>query len=218
VRQCLHGGAHRLLPLVALARANSPNADAEPDDCGRRYQCNRQRRDDSPGKGHERREGNDPRKERHQGQQDDSRSAREEEDLPLHIYAAHRFARLASCTSGTLRFTRPLPGNVLQLCVMSAKRPKPERVGIRELRQNLSVYVKRVRQEGRAYEVTERGEPVARLTPLEGRPISIIERMIAEGRITPATRRFEDLPPPLPMLEGKSLSQILQEMRDEDPR
>jgi prevent-host-death family protein len=101
---------------------------------------------------------------------------------------------------------------------MSAKRPKPERVGIRELRQNLSVYVKRVRQEGRAYEVTERGEPVARLTPLEGRPISIIERMIAEGRITPATRRFEDLPPPLPMLEGKSLSQILQEMRDEDPR
>lgn len=100
---------------------------------------------------------------------------------------------------------------------MSARKPKPERVGIRELRQNLSVYVKRVREEGRAYEVTERGEPVARLTPLEDRPMSTLDRMIAEGRATPATRRWEDLPPPLPPLKGKPLSQILQEMRDEEP-
>lgn len=106
---------------------------------------------------------------------------------------------------------------MLQLCVMSARKPKPERVGIRELRQNLSVYVKRVREEGRAYEVTERGEPVARLTPLEDRPMSTLDRMIAEGRATPATRRWEDLPPPLPPLKGKPLSQILQEMRDEEP-
>ena len=100
---------------------------------------------------------------------------------------------------------------------MNARKPKPDRVGIRELRQNLSVYVRRVREEGRAYEVTERGEPVARLTPLEDRPMSTIERMIADGRITPATRRWEDIPPPLPPLEGKPLSQILQEMRDEEP-
>ena len=98
-----------------------------------------------------------------------------------------------------------------------ARRPKPERVGIRELRQNLSVYVKRVREEGRAYEVTERGEPVARLTPLEDRPMSVIEQMIADGRIKPATRRIEDLPPPV-KLPGRPLSEILQEMRDEDPR
>lgn len=97
------------------------------------------------------------------------------------------------------------------------KRPKSERVGIRELRQNLSVYVKRVREEGRAYEVTERGEPVARLTPLEDRPMSRIEQMIADGRVTPATRRWEDIPPPLPPLKGRPLSQILQEMRDEEP-
>ena len=99
---------------------------------------------------------------------------------------------------------------------MSSTR-KPERVGIRELRQNLSVYVRRVREEGRAYDVTERGEPVARLTPLEGRPTSTIDRMIAEGRITPSTRRWSDMPPPLPPLEGKPLSRILQEMRDEEP-
>jgi prevent-host-death family protein len=100
---------------------------------------------------------------------------------------------------------------------MSARQPKPEQVGIRELRQNLSVYVKRVREEGRAYEVTERGEPVARLTPLEDQARSQIERMIADGRITPATRRWEAVPTPLPAIKGKPLSQILREMRDEEP-
>jgi prevent-host-death family protein len=101
---------------------------------------------------------------------------------------------------------------------MNAKGPKPERVGIRELRQNLSVYVKHVREEGRAYEVTERGEPVAQLTPLEGRPTSQIERMIADGRITPATRRWDEVPPPIRLPTGRPLSEILQEMRDEDDR
>jgi prevent-host-death family protein len=100
---------------------------------------------------------------------------------------------------------------------MSGGARKPEQVGIRDLRQNLSVYVKHVRKEGRAYEVTERGEPVARLTPLPYRPMSKIEQMIADGRITPATREWKDLPPPLPALKGKPLSQILQEMRDEEP-
>jgi prevent-host-death family protein len=100
---------------------------------------------------------------------------------------------------------------------MSARQPKSERVGIRELRQNLSVYVRRVREEGRAYEVTERGEPVARLTPLEDRPLSVIEQMIADGRITPATRAWTDLPAPLPARGGKPLSQVLEEMRDEEP-
>ena len=109
---------------------------------------------------------------------------------------------------------------MLHLCVMSKTRvPKPERVGIRELRQNLSVYVRRVREEGRAYEVTERGEPVARLTPLENRPASIIEQMIADGRITPATRDWSELPEPVRLPPGgPALSEILQLMRDEDPR
>ena len=36
------------------------------------------------------------------------------------------------------------------------------RVGVRELRQNLSVYLRRVEQ-GEAFEVTDHGRPVARL-------------------------------------------------------
>jgi prevent-host-death family protein len=101
---------------------------------------------------------------------------------------------------------------------MSPPAPKPARVGIRELRQNLSVYVRRVHEEGRAYEVTERGQPVARLTPLEGRPVSLLERMIAEGRIAPPLRGWDEIPPPLPPLKGKALSRILREARDEEAR
>jgi prevent-host-death family protein len=101
---------------------------------------------------------------------------------------------------------------------MSARQPRTERVGIRELRQNLSVYVKRVREEGRAYEVTERGEPVARLTPLEGTPMSRIGRMIVDGRITPARRSRDQMPPAVQLPPGRPLSEILQEMRDEDDR
>lgn len=105
------------------------------------------------------------------------------------------------------------------MCVMSSKRTKPERVGIRELRQNLSVYVKRVREEGRSYEVTERGEPVAQLRPLADRPESLIEQMIADGRITPAKRPWSDLPPPIELPPGgRPLSEILHEMRDEETR
>lgn len=91
----------------------------------------------------------------------------------------------------------------------------PNRVGIRELRQNLSVYVRRIREEGVTYEVTERGEPVARLTPLEGRPTSRLDQLIAEGKATPARGNLLELEP-LPPVEGKPVSQILIEMREEE--
>jgi len=111
--------------------------------------------------------------------------------------------------------TGSLLADVLQLCVMSDR--KPDRVGVRELRQNLSVYVKRVRDEGRAYEVTERGEPVAHLTPLPGRPMSTYQRLLAGGKVTPARKPWSSLPPALPRLPGKQLSDVLREMREEEP-
>ena len=90
------------------------------------------------------------------------------------------------------------------------------RVGIRELRQNLSVYVKRIREEGRSYEVTEHGRPVARLTPLPPESTSVLDRLIAEGKATPAQGDLLEVEP-LPPIPGKQLSEILQEMRDEEP-
>lgn len=69
------------------------------------------------------------------------------------------------------------------------------RVGIRELRQNLSVYVERVKA-GETLEVTDRGQPVAILAPLP-EPTSTLERLRREGRLRPATGSLDDLPPPL---------------------
>ena len=98
----------------------------------------------------------------------------------------------------------------------TAKTPTPARVGVRELRQNLSVYLDRVKA-GETLEVTEHGHPVARLGPTPPEQMSILDRLIAEGRATPATRSHRDLPPP-PRIPGRPLSEILQEMRDEDDR
>jgi prevent-host-death family protein len=94
------------------------------------------------------------------------------------------------------------------------ERREPERVGIRELRQNLSVYVRRIREEGAAYEVTERGQPVARLGPLREEPLSTYERLVGEGRIRPASHDLLAVEP-LPRLAGRQLSDILREMREE---
>ena len=87
---------------------------------------------------------------------------------------------------------------------------------MRELRQNLSVYLDRVKA-GESLVVTEHGHPVARLGPNPPERLSIVDQMIADGRITPATGDHRTLPPP-PRIPGRPLSEILQEMRDEDDR
>lgn len=90
-----------------------------------------------------------------------------------------------------------------------------ERVGIRELRQNLSVYLRRVKR-GESLEVTERGTPVARLVP-PSTGDEWLDRMAAEGRVRLPTRSIDDLPPPIKLPPGaQPLSEILQEMRDSE--
>ncbi len=88
------------------------------------------------------------------------------------------------------------------------------RVGVRELRQNLSVYLRRVAS-GETLEVTEHGHPVARLTPLP-RGDDLIARLEAEGRLAWRARGdLRDLGPPLPDEGGISISEALQEQREE---
>lgn len=87
-----------------------------------------------------------------------------------------------------------------------------ERVGVRELRQNLSVYLRRVRA-GQTLEVTERGHPVARLMPLE-QHMTVYDRLVAEGAITPATARIDELPSPVTLGPGTlTISEALEEQR-----
>jgi len=101
------------------------------------------------------------------------------------------------------------------MCYMSDRERAP-RVGVRELRQNLSVYLRRV-EAGEALEVTEYGHPVARLMPLEARQLSPIQRMILEGRARPPRRDHRTLPAPV-IVRGLRLSDTLREMRVEDDR
>ena len=67
-------------------------------------------------------------------------------------------------------------------------------VGIRELRQDLSRYLKRVRR-GERLIVTERNKPVAMLSPLldQDDENEFFADMIASGELIPATRRLEEL-------------------------
>lgn len=67
-------------------------------------------------------------------------------------------------------------------------------VGIRELRADLSRWVKRVR-EGEEILVTDRGKPVARITRVDRR--SKLDELIAAGLVEPAKRRTGWLPEPI---------------------
>ena len=88
------------------------------------------------------------------------------------------------------------------------------RVGVRELRQNLSVYLERVKH-GEALTVTDHGHDVALFRPLPP-ATDIVERLAAEGRVKKPTRLLRELPKPLRTRLKKPLSQILLEMRDEE--
>ena len=105
------------------------------------------------------------------------------------------------------------------MCYMSETNDRPARVGVRELRQNLSVYLDRVKA-GETLEVTEHGRPVARLGPRQDAGRSIVDWMIADGRIAPSSIRPRDIPPPLPDPDptGPTLTEILLQMREEEDR
>ena len=93
---------------------------------------------------------------------------------------------------------------------------RPSRhVGIRELRQNLSVYLRRVRA-GQTLEVTERGEPVALLAPIPDSD-SALSRLISSGRATSPIGDLCDLPPLRSRRRRRpmSLSQALEATRAE---
>lgn len=83
------------------------------------------------------------------------------------------------------------------------------RVNVRDLRQNLSKYLVRVKA-GEVIEVAERGEPVAMLVPLRGEhPLA---DLIAEGKVIPARLKLSDLGPP-PAQPGFSISKALEDLR-----
>lgn len=83
-------------------------------------------------------------------------------------------------------------------------------VGIRELRLNLSRYVARVRDGAAEVIVTDRGMPVARLSPIDDQEAHY-QRLVREGIVSPAKRpKRTVLPPPVPMEgDGPLASEIV---------
>jgi prevent-host-death family protein len=104
------------------------------------------------------------------------------------------------------------------MCVMSEGEAVMARVGVRELRQNLSVYLDRVKA-GETLEVTEHGRAVARLGPNPAPVASTLDRLIAQGTARPARRDLLELGPPeaVALPPGvTSVTDVLLRLRDEE--
>ena len=93
------------------------------------------------------------------------------------------------------------------MCYMEAQ------VGVRELRQNLSVYLARIAR-GETLEVTDRGQPVAILAPLP-KPVAVLERLKRDGLLTAATGDLLAAMRPLAGRPSRRASRILQRMRSD---
>lgn len=90
---------------------------------------------------------------------------------------------------------------------------RTETIGIRELRQNLSRYLRRVKT-GESLQVSDRGRPVALLTPLPGKS-DAVGRLEAQGRLERARRDLLDLGPPPGRPTGMPISEALRQERRE---
>ena len=90
----------------------------------------------------------------------------------------------------------------------------PATIGVRELRQRASELLRRV-ERGESIEITDRGRPIALLSPLpEGSPL---ERLRALGDIEPATGDLDDLPAPLVLVPGTDPpSSVLRRLRQNE--
>ncbi len=88
------------------------------------------------------------------------------------------------------------------------------RVGVRELRQNLSVYLRRVRR-GETLEVTERGRPVAVLQPIMD-PDDRFARLEARGIVLRrGAGNLAQLPPPAKVKLDRPLGDVLDDLRQD---
>ena len=90
-------------------------------------------------------------------------------------------------------------------------------VGSRELKTRLGTYLRRVRQ-GRTFVVTDRGEPIAELRPVEHRGNTIaakLARLSAQGSIT--RKQARPLRPftPIRVPRGVSAAKLISEGRED---
>lgn len=81
-------------------------------------------------------------------------------------------------------------------------------IGVRELRDNLSRYLVRVR-EGEQLIVTDRGRAIARVLPMDGE--RALDRLVAEGLVIPA--RQPKRPAGTPVRGKGTVSDLVEQQR-----
>jgi len=86
-------------------------------------------------------------------------------------------------------------------------------VGVRELKDNLSRYLARVRDGGELV-VTEHGRPVARVIGVHGRTSSErLAELVVEGNITPAAHKRRSAPKPAVLPGRATVSDLVKDQR-----
>jgi prevent-host-death family protein len=86
-------------------------------------------------------------------------------------------------------------------------------VGVRELRQRASELLRLV-ESGETIQITDRGRPVALLTPLpEGSPLELLR---AGGELEPATTDLGEVPAPLASRAPELPSAVLARLRRDE--
>ena len=94
--------------------------------------------------------------------------------------------------------------------------PQPLTVGAREFKTRLGTYLRQVR-EGRTLTITDRGRPIATVTPVDMTGQSIearLERLRAEGVVTGTGKPLSRAHNPV-VLKGRPLSEIIIEDRED---
>jgi prevent-host-death family protein len=89
-----------------------------------------------------------------------------------------------------------------------------DRMGVRELRQNASTWVRRAAA-GETLEVTDRGRPVARLGPIPSAEHGL-DQLVAAGRLTSPRGRLSEVRPLASKGTIPDLSSILIELRSNE--
>lgn len=83
------------------------------------------------------------------------------------------------------------------------------------MKANLSSVLRRV-GEGERVRITRRGRPVADIVPATPARSGAMKKLIAEGRVTPASRPPSEAPPAMPIDTGTSASELILAEREED--
>ena len=98
------------------------------------------------------------------------------------------------------------------VAIMAIIAASTSRVGIRELRQNLGTYLRRIHR-GERFEVTERGRSVALLVPLAD-AMSPLEKLVASGRARMPEGDLRDLPPPAGKPTAEASAAVIADRED----